>query len=186
MDNDGLYDFKDLRSFNADYSAQSDFTDPNRKEVNFNFCKLIQGCGSGNTFASVRENDQCYELTDGDQKNHVAESVTAEDGSEGIRISRQGTTKCVHDEDRMFGFVVDIFCDENITANAPSKIVGSDSYEDLGDPCMVHVQMKHAAGCAQVNFTWGRRAVGTAMIAIGVLLTMMNIKYIKWFMATIV
>jgi hypothetical protein len=91
INSDGLFDFKDLRNFNGDYRAQTDFTDPNTKQITFNFCKLISGCGSGNTFASISEGDKCYELTDGDQKNYSAETVTAEDGSEGVRISRQGS-----------------------------------------------------------------------------------------------
>jgi len=64
--------------------------------------------------------------------------------------------------------------------------VSPDSDDYLNDPCLTHVQMKHAAGCAEVNFVWGRRAVGAFFIFIGVLLTLMNIRYIKWFMATII
>lgn len=53
LDTNGLYDFKDLRNFQSDYQVASDFTDPESKSITFNFCKLISGCGSGNTFASV-------------------------------------------------------------------------------------------------------------------------------------
>lgn len=53
MNSNGLYDFKDLRNFEGDLHSQSDFSDPEKKELTFNFCKLIEGCGSSNTFASV-------------------------------------------------------------------------------------------------------------------------------------
>jgi hypothetical protein len=47
-DSNGLYDFKDLRFMEDDYQVRQDST-----EITFNFCKLIEGCGSRNTFAAA-------------------------------------------------------------------------------------------------------------------------------------
>lgn len=41
MNSNGIFDFKDLRNFSGDYTVSSDFSDPEKKTLTFNFCKLI-------------------------------------------------------------------------------------------------------------------------------------------------
>lgn len=187
LDTNGLYDFKDLRDISHDYTASSDFTDPQVRTVTFNFCKLITGCGSDNTFASMEINSECYELTTGDQHAADTDTISSPTGADGVRISRQGNQVCPDDDTTNLGFVIDVFCNENVTGHPPTKLVAFDSeYDDIGDPCIVHVQMEHSAGCAVVNYTWARRAIGALMMSVGFLLTYLRLKSMKWFMAVIV
>lgn len=94
---------------------------------------------------------------------------------------------CPDDDTAQLGFVVDVFCNEDVQGHPPTKLIGYDSDEDdIGDPCLVHVQLEHSAGCAVVNYTWARRAVGALMMGAGFLLTYLRLKSMKWFMAVIV
>jgi len=170
-----------------DYEVSSDFTDPENKTIKFNFCKLTEGCGSQNTFASMEKEGQCLELTDGNQKAYQTESVSSPTGADGIRIKRQSATACPEDDSKMLGFVVDVFCNDSVQQNPPLKLVtpGGDG-DDLEDPCVYHVQLEHEAGCMQVNFVWGRRAIGALLMGAGFILSYMRVKSMKWFMQVIV
>lgn len=164
---------------NGDYTVGSDFSDPVKKEITFNFCKLIQGCGSANTFASMEENGQCVELTDGNVHATLNDSVTAESGADGIRIARESPTLCPSDDSRNIGFVVDVFCNEQITGAAPppmKMIMTGSNEDDIGDECIYHVQLAHEAGCATFAFTNIRRLFGALMIFVGVVLTYLRQK----------
>lgn len=170
-----------------DYEVSSDFTDPENKTIKFNFCKLTEGCGSYNTFASIEKEGKCFELTDGNQHDYDTEAVSSPTGADGIRIKRESATACPEDDSKMLGFVVDVFCNDSVQQNPPLKLVtpGGDA-DDLEDPCVYHVQLEHEAGCMQVSFVWGRRAIGALFMGAGFILSHMRVKSMKWFMQILV
>lgn len=114
-------------------------------------------------------------------------AITSNTDKDGIRIMRQGTKVCEEDDSKMMGFVVDVFCNEDVLANPPIHLVtpGSDD-DDIENPCWYHVQLEHAAGCPKVSYVWGRRAIGTLLIGAGFILTYLRVKSMKWFMEVVV
>jgi hypothetical protein len=144
MNSDGIFDFKDLRNFNGDYTVSSDFSDPEKKTLTFNFCKLIQGCGSSNTFASLEteKDGNCYELTDGNNQGVLTSGISSPSGADGIRIEREGGAPCPSDDSRKIGFVVDVFCNEAINGASPppmKMIYSGSELDDIDDSCVYHV-----------------------------------------------
>ena len=73
--------------------------------------------------------------------------------------------------------MVDVFCNEAVLKNPPSKFVVSGSGDDdIEDACIYHVQLEHAAGCATFSFVNFRRVIGALLIFIGVILTYLRQK----------
>ena len=113
--------------------------------------------------------------------------VTSNTDKDGIRIVRQSDKVCAEDDSKMMGFVVDVFCNDEILQNPPIHLVtpGSDE-DDIDNSCIYHVQLEHASGCPKVNYIWGRRAIGGLLIGAGFILSYLRVKSMKWFMEVVV
>lgn len=92
---------------------------------------------------------------------------------------RAGGDVCPQDESRMLSFVLDVYCNEDKPRN-PSDIKSAITVpEEDADPCIVYVELEHAAGCPDLDLQPILTILGSIMIFFGLVLSWFGLKVQK-------